>query len=202
MITDPQSALPWAPPTEDIEALPVGEWWDAVSAPAPVADRALSLLGDRSGAVIQDGTHGKAYWLIEVDTAQSWCVRQVHVLTRLVDEKTLIGIPPATWTRDHDTYWRVPYRIDRYLTDTRRLHEALAQASWEVLGPKPNGRQLCHRCQLPTDEPIPVPVEHTGSVAAATRYVCPMHARNYPHTDDVVLRAAARRRALDQGRSR
>ncbi|ATL86694.1 hypothetical protein DNK48_10525 [Streptomyces malaysiensis subsp. malaysiensis] len=110
----------------------MGEWWDAVSAPAPVADRALSLLGDRSGAVIQDGTHGKAYWLIDVDTAQSWCVRQVHVLTRLVDEKTLIGIPPATWTRDHDTYWRVPYRTDRYLTDTRQLHEALAQASWEA----------------------------------------------------------------------
>ncbi|MFG2581266.1 hypothetical protein [Streptomyces malaysiensis] len=52
-------ALPWAPPNaEDVELLPVGEWWDAISAPTRVADRALELLGGRSGAVIQDDTYG------------------------------------------------------------------------------------------------------------------------------------------------
>ncbi|NUH39409.1 hypothetical protein HUF15_22020 [Streptomyces samsunensis] len=99
--------LPWAPPnTEDIEPLPVGEWWDAISAPTPVADRALELLGGRSGAVIQDDT----------------------------------------------------------------------------------------------DEPIPIAIEHTGSVARTTIYACPTHARHHPR--DTVTHAAAMRRALDQGRAR
>lgn len=192
--------LPWTPPTEDIEALPVGKWWDAMSAPTAVADRALELLGPATGAVIQDDTYGKTYWLIGVDTARSCCIRQVRVLTSLVDEGTLLGVPPATWTTGHSTYWRVPFRIDRYLTDANRLREALAQAVAEVLGPCPDGRQLCYRCQLPTDEPVQVSVEHSGSVASATVYACPTHARDYPR--DAVAEAAARRRAFERGRTR
>ncbi|WP_055552622.1 hypothetical protein [Streptomyces sp. NBRC 110028] len=195
------NALPWTPPnTEDIEVLPVGEWWDAVSAPTAVADRALGLLGPNTGAVIQDDTYGKTYWLIGIGTARSWHIRQVRVLTELADEGTLLGVPPASWTTGHSTYWRVPFRIDRCLTDVRQLHEALAQAVKDVLGPHPDGRQLCYRCQLPTDEPVQVSVEHSGSVASATVYVCPTHARDYPH--DAVARAAAQRRALDRGRTR
>ncbi|WP_055550620.1 hypothetical protein [Streptomyces sp. NBRC 110028] len=195
------NALPWTPPnTEDIEALPVGKWWDAVSAPTAIADRALELLGPDTGAVVQDDTYGKTYWLIGVDTARSWCIRQVRVLTSLIDEGTLLGIPPASWTTGHGTYWRVPFRIDRCLTDAQQLHEALAQAARDVLGPRPEGRQLCYRCQLPTDEPVQVSVEHSGSVASATVYACPTHARDYPR--DAVAQASAQRRALDQGRTR
>lgn len=81
----------------------MGKWWDAVSAPIVVADRALELLDDRSGAVIQDDAHGKAYWLIEVESAKSWSVYQVRVLAALLDEITLLGVPrsrggPATTT--------------------------------------------------------------------------------------------------------
>ncbi|WP_055550785.1 hypothetical protein [Streptomyces sp. NBRC 110028] len=193
--------LPWTPPnTEDIEVLPVGTWWDAVSAPTAVADRALKLLGPDTGAVIQDDTYGKTYWLIGVDTARSWCIRQVRVLTSLIGEGTLLGIPPVSWTTGHDTYWRVPFRIDRCLTDAQQLREALAQAATDVLGPRPDGRQLCYRCQLPTDEPVPVTVEHSGSVAGATVYACPTHARDYPR--DAMARATAQHRALDRGRAR
>jgi hypothetical protein len=193
-------ALPWTPPnTEDVEALPVGRWWDAVSAPTAVADRALELLGSAAGAVIQDDTYGKVYWLIGVGTARSWCMRQVRVLTELADEGILLGVPPASWTTEHSTYWRVPFRIDRCLTDAQKLHEALAQAVAEVLGPRPEGRQLCYRCQLPTDEPIQVSVEHGGSVASPTVYACPTHARDYPR--DAVAEAAARRRAFERGRT-
>ncbi|MFF5588657.1 hypothetical protein [Streptomyces hygroscopicus] len=191
----------WTPPnTEDIEALPVGEWWDAVSAPVPVADRALELLGDRSGAVIQDDTYGKCYWLIGIDTARSWCLRQVRVLTALTDEGTLLGVPPASWGAEHRTHWRIPLGAGRYLTDTHHLARALRQAVDEVLGPPPDGRQLCYRCQLPTDEPVIVAVEHSGSVAGATIYACPSHARTYPR--DAVAEAGAMRRALGRGRIR
>ncbi|WP_069866032.1 hypothetical protein [Streptomyces malaysiensis] len=193
--------LPWAPPnTEDIEPLPVGEWWDAISAPTPVADRALELLGGRSGAVIQDDTYGKTYWLIGIDTARSWCIRRIRLLTALADETTLLGVPPVSWGPEHRTHWRIPLGPNRYLTGTDQLARALRQAVDEVLGPAPDGRQLCHRCQLPTDEPIPIAIEHTGSVAAPTIYACPTHARHHPR--DTVAQAAAMRRALDQGRAR
>ncbi|WP_432252300.1 hypothetical protein [Streptomyces sp. HNM1019] len=38
-------AQPWKPPTTEIEALPVGEWWDAIRAPASVGEQALGALG-------------------------------------------------------------------------------------------------------------------------------------------------------------
>ncbi|MBP8534851.1 hypothetical protein [Streptomyces sp. MK37H] len=193
--------LPWTPPNaEDIEPLPVGEWWDAISAPTPVADRALELLGDRSGAVIQDGAYGKTYWLIGIDTARGWRMRQIRVLTARADETTLLGVPPASWGPEQQTHWRIPLGPNRYLTDPQHLARALRQAVDDVLGPAPDGRQLCYRCQLPTDEPVPVAIEHTGSVAGATTYACPTHARDYPR--DAMTQAAAMRRALDRGRAR
>ncbi|MFD8279696.1 hypothetical protein ACFV47_10930 [Streptomyces solisilvae] len=194
-------APPWAPPNaEDVELLPVGEWWDAISAPTPVADRALELLGGRSGAVIQDDTYGKTYWLIGIDTARSWCMRRIRVLTALADEGTLLGVPPVSWGPEHRTHWRIHLGPDRYLTGTHQLAHALRQALDDVLGPASDGRQLCHRCQLPTDEPIPITVEHTGSVARTTVYACPTHARDHPH--DTVAQVAAMRRALERGSSR
>ncbi|GDY53381.1 hypothetical protein SVIO_040040 [Streptomyces violaceusniger] len=51
--------------------------------------------------------------------------------------------------------------------------------------------------------PRPVQRPHrnrSGSVARATVYACPTHARDYP--SDTVAQAAARRRALERGRSR
>jgi hypothetical protein len=194
--------LPWTPPPAvDVEALPVGKWWDAVSAPVAIGERALTALGQASGAVIQDDAYGKAYWLIGVGAARSGHLRQVRVLTELADETTLLGVPPAHWRQDeHRTYWRIPLGPDRYLTDTRRLHDALKQAVLETLGPAPDGRQLCYRCQLPTDEPVPLTVEHTGSVAGATIYACPTHARDYPR--NAVARAAGMRRAPENVQSR
>ncbi|WP_413799041.1 hypothetical protein [Streptomyces iranensis] len=195
--------LPWTPPnTEDIELLPVGKWWDAISAPTAVADRALKLLGDRSGAVIQDDTYGKTYWLTAIDTstARSWRMRQVRILAELADEGTLLGVPPASWGNEHRTYWRIPLGPDRYLTDTNHLVRVLRQALDDVLGPEPDGRQLCYRCELPTDEPVIVDVQHGGSGAGRTVYACPPHARTYER--DAVTEAAARRRALDRGRTR
>lgn len=194
-------AMPWTPPnTEDVEALPVGKWWDAVSVSAAVGDRALQVLGEESGAVIQDDLYGKLYWLIETDSARSWCVRRVRVLTTLTDETTLLGVPPAGWTAERHSYWRVPLGPGRYLTEAGRLHEALAQAVTEVLGPVPEVRQLCYRCQLPTDEPTPVAMEHSGGVGGVTIYACPKHVTNYPERLRPHALSAANRRAGGAGR--
>lgn len=119
----------WTPPDlGDDLVLIVGKWWDAVSTPTALGNRALELLGT-SGAVIQDDAHGKLYWLIGADTARSWCLRGVRVLTMLVDESTFLTVPPASWTDEgRDLYWRVPVGPGRYLTNAHRLHESLAQA--------------------------------------------------------------------------
>ncbi|MEU1804412.1 hypothetical protein [Streptomyces sp. NPDC019937] len=178
-------ALSWTPPNDaDVEALPVGRWWDAVRATAAVGNRALEVLGEASGAVIQDDGYGTLYWLIETGSARSWHLRQVRVLTALADETTLLGVPPAHWITGHSTYWRVPLTQDRRLTDAVRLHDALAQAVRDVLGPVPGGRQLCYRCQLPTDEPILVAMEHGGSVGGPPIYACPQHAPSFAQQRD------------------
>ncbi|MCG0285204.1 hypothetical protein [Streptomyces sp. PSAA01] len=152
MPTYPQVLL-WTPsPAVDVEALPAGKWWDAVRAAPTVGERALQLLGDATGAVIQD-KHGPLYWLVAVGSATSWHLRQVRVLTELADEKTYLGVPPVSWTEGPETHWRVPLTADHYLTDAGKLWGALAEADRAVLGPVPQGRRTCYRCELPTDEP-------------------------------------------------
>ncbi|MFJ1995336.1 hypothetical protein [Streptomyces asiaticus] len=171
--------LPWTPPPSvDVEALPAGKWWDAVKAAPNVGERALKALGDETGAVIQD-KHGPLYWLVEVGSATSWHLRQVRVLTELADEKTYLGVPPVSWTEGPTTHWRVPLTVDHYLTDAWRLWEALAEADRAEHGRAPEGRQLCERCQLPTDEPIPVEVEDSRSHVGRVTYACPTHAPLY-----------------------
>ncbi|MEE4598673.1 hypothetical protein V2J94_43775 [Streptomyces sp. DSM 41524] len=192
--------LPWEPPiTEDVEALPIGKWWDAVKAPSNIAERALETLGDKTGAVIQD-EHGTLYWLVAVGTATSWQLRQVRVLTEPTDGNTYLGVPPVSWTEGPETHWRVPLTANHYLTDAGKLWGALAEADRAVLGPAPQGRQTCYRCELPTDEPVIVDVQHGGSGAGRTIYACPPHARIYQR--DPVAEAAARRGALERGRAR
>ncbi|MFI7315127.1 hypothetical protein [Streptomyces hygroscopicus] len=180
MATSTTQDLPWTPPPAvDVEPLPVGKWWDAVRAPAAIGERALKTLGDETGAVIQD-KRGTLYWLIAVGSTTSWHLRGVRVLTELADERTYLGVPPVSWTTGPEAHWRVPLGPDRYLTHPWRLREALTEADRTEYGLMPEGRQLCYRCQLPTDEPIPVDVEIRGNGVGKTTYACPTHAPLYP----------------------
>ncbi|WP_306305267.1 hypothetical protein [Streptomyces hygroscopicus] len=148
-------------------------------APTAVGERALEVLGEATGAVIQD-KHGPLYWLVEVGSATSWHLRGVRVLTELADERTYLGVPPVSWTTGPRSHWRVPLGRGRYLTDAWRLRQALAEADRAEYGPMPEGRQLCYRCQLPTDEPIPVDVEARANGVGKIIYACPTHAPLYP----------------------
>ncbi|WP_236076426.1 hypothetical protein [Streptomyces coffeae] len=191
-------ALPWKPPpfATDVEPLQVGKHWDAVRAHQPVGERALALLGDACGAVIQD-TYGTLYWLIAKGSARgSWHLRQVRVLTERSRESNYLGVPPITWTEPTTkarTHWRVPLAPGRYLTEAERLWEALAAADHAELGPRSEGRQLCFRCQLPTDEPVIVGGEHGGNLGGGIIYACPSHARSLPVIEAETLIDAVRR---------
>ncbi|MFI0772301.1 hypothetical protein ACH4TQ_46660 [Streptomyces sp. NPDC021218] len=199
MATSTTQALPWTPPNkQDVEALPVGRWWDAVRAAPTVGERALKTLGDENGAVIQD-KNGPLYWLVAVGSATSWHLRQVRVLAELADESTYLGVPPVSWTSGLRTHWRVPLSADHYLTDAGRLWGALAEADRAEYGRMPVGRQLCYRCKLPTDEPIPVDVEDSRSAVGTVTYACPPHAPLYSKRRPRSLSAAA---AEHEGRAR
>ncbi|NUH35246.1 hypothetical protein HUF15_00420 [Streptomyces samsunensis] len=191
MATSTTQALPWSPPNaQDVEVLPVGKWWDAVRAAPTIGERALKTLGDKTGAVIQD-KNGPLYWLVEVGTATSWHLRQVRVLTELTDESTYLGVPPASWTTGPKTHWRVPLSADRCLTHPWHLWEALAEADRAEYGRRPEGRQLCYRCQLPTDEPIPVEVEDSRGDVSKVTYACPPHVPLYSKRHPRTLTSAA-----------
>ncbi|WP_240812570.1 hypothetical protein [Streptomyces sp. DASNCL29] len=121
-------AAQWTPPNgPDPEALPAGRWWDAVRAPAAIGERTLAFLGTESGAVIQDRCD-TLYWLITPGSAASWKLRQVTVLTANEGVATYLGVPPAHRLSRPGSYWRVPFRRARYLTDPWLLYKALAHA--------------------------------------------------------------------------
>ncbi|GLV78021.1 hypothetical protein ACH4VS_32545 [Streptomyces hygroscopicus] len=173
--------LPWKPPPAvDVEALPVGRWWDAVRAAPMVGERALKTLGDETGAVIQD-KRGTLYWLVKVGSVErNWQLRGVRLLAELADERTYLGVPPVSWTTGPEAHWRVPLGPDHYLTHPWRLREALAEADRAEYGLMPEGRQLCYHCQLPTDEPIPVDAQTRANGVGKITYACPTHAPLYP----------------------
>ncbi|MGR3933838.1 hypothetical protein [Streptomyces sp. BRA346] len=129
-MTSPQPAAPpWTPPRgDDVEVVEVGPYWDALRAPIDIGERALTLLGDASGAVIAD--YGLMYWLIPSGHARRWrrLPREIRALGAHGAEITYVGVPPATHTTGPRLHWRIPVGPDRYLTDATRLHEALVRA--------------------------------------------------------------------------
>ncbi|MET8009352.1 hypothetical protein ABZU86_09175 [Streptomyces sp. NPDC005271] len=129
------NALPWMPPNgDDVELMQVGLYWDAVRAPADIGERALTLLGDATGAVIAD--YSLMYWLILPGSAQYWRrLRQVQALGAHRADVTFMGIPPATRTTGPRLHWRFPVGPDRCLTDANRLREAMTQAVVDEISP-------------------------------------------------------------------
>jgi hypothetical protein len=121
-------ALPWTPPRSEVEMVEVGPYWDALRVPVEIGERALSLLGSRSGAVIAD--YGLMYWFIPSGDAEYWgrLHRDIHALGAHGAEVTYIGVPPAKWTEGPRLHWRIPVDPDRHLTDPHLLRLAMARA--------------------------------------------------------------------------
>ncbi|MEU7244813.1 hypothetical protein [Streptomyces sparsogenes] len=196
-------ALPWTPPSgPDVKVLPTGTWWDAVRASGLVGEYALKLLGDASGAVIQD-RHGPLYWLVEPGSADGWDVRQVRVLGGAAARASYVGVPPAHWTGPPGIHWRIPVGPGRYLTDPALLHQALALAARAELGPVgeagPVSSRICARCDRPTSTPLVVGQAHSSSVGGRDIYSCPTCVRTFPQPVDPITQIDALRRTRQEG---
>ncbi|MFF7343393.1 hypothetical protein ACFZA4_06340 [Streptomyces antimycoticus] len=174
MPTNPR-VLPWTPPPAvDIEALPAGKWWDAVRTAPTVGERALELLGEETGAVIQD-KHGPLYWLVAVGSATSWHLRQVRVLTQLADESTYLGVPPVSWTEGPRTHWRVPLSADHYLTDAWKLWGRWPRLTAPSTGARPRGVNSATAASCPPTNRSRS-AWRTATAVGKVTYACPAHA--------------------------
>ncbi|MFH8367011.1 hypothetical protein [Streptomyces sp. NPDC018031] len=122
----------WVPP-EESTAQRAGRWWDAVRVPASLGGPALDQLGEKSGPVIIDGSGSLLYWLVEPGSATGWHIPQVQVLGDTDREVAFVGVPSRYATRGRDLHWHRPVPPDgKYLTDTRLLHDALAETAAEL----------------------------------------------------------------------
>lgn len=119
----PSTAPPWTPPAHvEAELTSAGYWWDAIAVPALRGSRALTILGEASGAVIEDPVGQQWYWLVEPGAADQWPrVAQV----RLLREACYVVVPGLGVVSGGGTRWRVPWTRDGYLTDADRLRRAL-----------------------------------------------------------------------------
>ncbi|MFD5696550.1 hypothetical protein [Streptomyces lasiicapitis] len=123
---------PWVPPCgPTIELQPAGRWWDAVRVQGDVAEMALDLLSDRSGAVIEDYFGDISYWLVEPGAADDWDLPGVEVR----GDSCHVAVPPPLRTIGPGLHWRVPLAPSRYLTDAALLRDTLALAIDRVHGP-------------------------------------------------------------------
>ena len=115
----------WKPPTNTgVEAVRAGQWWDAVRMASDLGTPVLELLGDRSGAVIEDTNSRLMYWLVRPGAnAGRWPHRQVQVLTETPAMLSYVGVP-GTARSGPGPCWRVP-PDGAYLTDTVELEAAV-----------------------------------------------------------------------------
>lgn len=111
--------------SRDVRIVPAGRWWSAVRVPAALGTLVLELLGDRTGAVIEDGYGGIMYWLVPPGDAADRRLPGGQVLGR----GSHVAVPPPSRTSGPGLYWRVPLSHDSYRTDTARLRAALTEAT-------------------------------------------------------------------------
>ena len=139
MIAKPQQPLPWTPPnTESVRSLPAGLWWDAVRTPRALGEHALRLLGDATGAVIDDPLDKRLCWLIQPGAADQWDLGWLAGV-ELYGETTFVYVPPADRTSGHGVHWRVPLAPGQYLTEPAYLLSVLHMATQAVQGPREDG---------------------------------------------------------------
>ncbi|MFE9391195.1 hypothetical protein [Streptomyces sp. NPDC006784] len=116
--------LEWLPTGHTVTMLPAGQWWDAVSLPRPLGETVLLALRGESGAVIEDTSNGRLYWLVEPATGGELAV----VPEVLVHSGTaLLAVPGAQ--RTAGPCWRVPPTRARQLTRASSLAEAAVTAA-------------------------------------------------------------------------
>ncbi|TQK42416.1 hypothetical protein FBY35_3820 [Streptomyces sp. SLBN-118] len=152
----------------EVQALPAGQWWDAVRVPLSLGVRALEYLGDDVRAVIKDDYGSMLCWLIRPGSADHWQSPQVQVL----GQNCHMAVPPQHRTFGPGLHWHVPPTREQYWTSTKRLHSALHTALAATTLPRSLARNCC-RCERSTEAPVLVRIIESPVGPARAVYVCP-----------------------------
>jgi hypothetical protein len=112
------------PPRSACEALPAGVTWDAVRVPRNIGLTALTILGARSGAVIEDPNGLALYWFIRPGRATAWGVTNTVALST----GSFVVVPPARRTAGPGPHWRVCPGTKPWTTDVEALRTAVEDA--------------------------------------------------------------------------
>ncbi|MDI5965691.1 hypothetical protein [Streptantibioticus silvisoli] len=113
----------WLPDGRDMEAIRAGIDWDAIRVPAAVAQQVLEILGERTGACIEDVWGETVYWLVPAGTAVDWTAPASQAL----GVACWVTIPGPS--ADGGQRWLRSIRKHGVLTGPRLLAEALASCA-------------------------------------------------------------------------
>ncbi|MGW3571231.1 hypothetical protein ACWDSL_46385 [Streptomyces sp. NPDC000941] len=120
-----------------MELQPAGKSWDVVRVPFSIGigKRTLDLLGETTGAVIENPIDRVLYWLIAPGAAAEWDLSLLPSV-QVWGATAYVEVPPAGLETGPGVRWRVPLRNGQHLTDPAALHAALQTATREALGPR------------------------------------------------------------------
>ncbi|MFI2184247.1 hypothetical protein [Streptomyces sioyaensis] len=105
--------------------------WDAVRAPRSIGTRALAILGNRSGAVIEDPCEPAVYWFVREGSTTGWDVPE----TRPLGVTQHLVVPPPHRVEGPGPHWRIVPTDGRLITDVRALRTAIEAAVAPFRGP-------------------------------------------------------------------
>jgi hypothetical protein len=98
-----------------------GQDWDAIRVPQPLGVAAMTILGGRCGAVVEDPHAKVVYYFVPVGAAAQWEVEH----TRAISDGGTVAIPPVRCTNGPGPHWRICPGDGGWLTDARALRAAL-----------------------------------------------------------------------------
>jgi hypothetical protein len=99
-----------------------GRNWDAIRVPSSLGLAAMTILGSRCGAVVED--RGTLYYFVPTGTAAQWQADN----TRALGAGVTVTIPPARRTQGPGPHWRITPGEGRWVTDDQALAAALEDA--------------------------------------------------------------------------
>ncbi|MFG2500023.1 hypothetical protein ACGFSB_17655 [Streptomyces sp. NPDC048441] len=116
----------WLPLGNTIETVPAGVFWNAVRVPADVGEKVLRVLGEFTGAVIEDRSAQTLYWLVPPRAAREWGLPGVEILG--ID--AWVGVPGPSV--EYRCRWRISVDDAGPLTEPDALRTALVAVLAEL----------------------------------------------------------------------
>jgi hypothetical protein len=118
-------------PTTALPAVP--DEWDVIRVPRQLGLAAMSILGTRAGAVVEDPVQGALYFFVPLGTAADWDAEN----TRAMPGGARVPLPPERRTTGPGPHWRMCPGDGGWHTDPAALLAAIEDAFGPRLGEEP-----------------------------------------------------------------